>query len=127
MQLDYSENSSLAVAMIKYLHKVIREFPERITGSAATPSADHLFHVRKDSKAKLIEEKRAQQFHTTVFQLLLLSSRARQDIQTAVAFLTTQVKNPDEDDWGKLRSVLKYINGTKYMELRLSVNIMSVI
>ena len=55
MQLYYSEKGSLVVAMIKYLHKVIKEFYERITGSAATPSADHLFHVRKDSEAKLIE------------------------------------------------------------------------
>ena len=88
MQLDYSEKGSLFVAMIKYLHKVIKEFPERITGSAATPAADHLFQVREDGEAKLIGEKRAQQFHTTVAQLLFLYSRARRDIQTAVAFLT---------------------------------------
>ena len=75
--------------MIKYLHKVIKEFPEGITGSAATPAADHLFQVREDGKAKLIEEKCPQQFHTTVAQLLFLSYRARQDIQTEVAFLTT--------------------------------------
>ena len=113
--------------MIKYLHKVIKEFPERITGSATTPAADHLFQVWEYGEAKLIEEKRDQQFHTTVFQLLFLSSRARQDIQTAVAFLNTQVKKPDEDDWDKLRRVLKYLNGTKYMKIRLSVNNMSVI
>jgi hypothetical protein len=29
------------------------------------------------------------------------------------------VKAPDEDDWGKLVRVLKYINGTRYMKLIL--------
>jgi hypothetical protein len=36
-----------------------------------------------------------------------MSTRARQDNQTAVAFLTTRVKSPDEDNWGKLKQVLK--------------------
>jgi hypothetical protein len=39
-----------------------------------------------------------------------------------VAFLTTRVKNPDEDNWGKLKRVLKYLNGRKYLKLRLSVD-----
>ncbi len=46
----------------------------------------------------------------------------RADIATPVAFLTTRVKKPDEDDWGKLKRVLKYLKGTKYMKLTLSVS-----
>jgi hypothetical protein len=38
-----------------------------------------------------------------------------------VAFLTTRVKSSDKDDWGKLKRVLKYLNGTKYLKLRLSM------
>ena len=30
----------------------------------------------------------------------------------AISFLTKRVKNPDEDDWGKLKKVLKYLKGT---------------
>lgn len=55
-----------------------------------------------------------------VAQLLFLSSRARRDIQTPVDFLTTRVKNLDEDDWGKLKRVLKYLNGTMTLDLRLT-------
>ena len=54
-------------------------------------------------------------------QLLFMATRARRDIQTAVAFLTTRVKAPDKDDWGKLKRVLKYLNGTKFLKLTLSV------
>jgi hypothetical protein len=60
-----------------------------------------------------------------VYQLLFAASRARRDIQTAVSFLTTPVKAPDEDDWGKLVRVLKYINGTQYMKLILSADEMN--
>ncbi|KAL7526417.1 hypothetical protein ACHAWF_001760, partial [Thalassiosira exigua] len=44
--------------------------------------------------ARYLPEEQAQQFHTTVAQLLFLSARARRDIQTAVGFLTTRVKAP---------------------------------
>ncbi len=40
----------------------------------------------------------------------------------AVAFLTTRVKSPDKDDWGKLKHVLKYLNRTKYLKLKLSMD-----
>jgi len=48
--------------------------------------------------------------------------RARRDIQTAVSFLTTRVKHPDEDDWGKVKRVLKYLKGTKSLRLRLTID-----
>jgi hypothetical protein len=37
------------------------------------------------------------------------------------------VKSPDEDDWGKLNCVLKYLNGTKYFKLRLTVDNLAVL
>ncbi len=43
-----------------------------------------------------------------------------------VAFLSTCMKAPDEDDWGKLKQVLKYLNGTKYLKLMLSVDDMGL-
>jgi hypothetical protein len=79
--------------------------------------------VREDGR-KLSEEL-ADAFHHTVYQLLFAANRARRDIQTAVSFLTTRVKAPDEDDWGKLVRVLKYINGTRYMKLILSADEMN--
>jgi hypothetical protein len=51
-----------------------------------------------------------------------MSIRSRRVIQTAVAFLTTRVKCPDKDDWGKLKRVLKYLNDTRYLKLKLSMD-----
>jgi hypothetical protein len=58
---------------------------------------------------------------------LFVSTRMRRDIQTAVAFLTTRVKKPDEVDWGKLKRVLKYLKGTRHMRLCLSIDALGVI
>ena len=59
--------------------------------------------------------------------LLFMCSRARRDIQTAMAFLTTKVKKPYQDDWGKLKIVLQYLNGTKHTKLKLTVENLSLI
>ncbi len=110
MTFDYSFDKEVQINMWVYIKKVIREFPEEITGVCATPASDYLFKVREDG-TKLNEEL-AEAFHHTVYQLLFAASRARRNIQTAVSFLTTRVKDPDKDDWGKLVRVLKYLNGT---------------
>jgi hypothetical protein len=105
--------------MITYTSKLLTDFHEPITTSCATPAADHLFTIRKESKAKFLPEAQAQAFHHTVAQLLFLCKRTQRDIQTAVSFLTTRIKRPDKDDWGKLKRVLRYLRGTRHMKLNL--------
>ena len=106
---------------------LIAEFQEMITGKAAMPAADHLFTVRDRKEGRALKEERALVFHHTVAQLLFMSTRARCNIQMAVAFLMTRVTSPDKDDWGKLKRVLKYLNGTKYLKLKLSVDYLGLL
>ena len=116
MDIDWlSDPGTMLVSMIKYLKKVIEEFPEDIKSTRASPAGNHLFEVRADADRKLLPEEQAQQFHRTVAQLLFLCKRARPDVEPLVAFLTTRVKEPDEDDWGKLRHGLQYLKGTLHM------------
>jgi hypothetical protein len=117
MVFDFADRDKVKIDMRKYLTKVIADFPEEIIGKAATPAGDHLFKVRDDGRK--LNEEQADAFHRTVYQLLFAANRARRDIQTAVSFLTTRVQAPDEDDWGKLKRVLKYLNGTRYLKLTL--------
>ncbi len=121
VDMEFSNNGTLDVSMITYLKSVIAGSPKEVRGKATSPVADHLFLVRDPREAKVLKEERVLAFHHTVAQLLFLCARARRDIQTAAAFLTTRVKEPDKDDWGKLRRVLKYLNGTKHLKLKLSV------
>jgi hypothetical protein len=69
---------------------------------------------------------KAQLFHRFVAKLVFVQARARRDLAVATSFLTTRVKSPDEDDWGKLRRVMQYINGTINMPLILSVESMTL-
>ena len=66
-------------------------------------------------------------FHHNVAKLLFICNPARHDIQTPVAFLTMRVKKPDEDDWGKLKRVLKYLNGTGKLSLTLMADDIGII
>ena len=87
-----------------------------------SPAADHLFTMREESMTKPLPEDQARAFHHATAQLLFLSTRARQDIQPATAFLTTRVRCPDEDDWGKAKRLLGYLKGTLNMPLILSAD-----
>eukprot|EP00957_Ditylum_brightwellii_P101279 7717577-Ditylum_brightwellii.AAC.1 len=110
MTLDCRKKGKVKVGMVKYTKKVVETFPEKIEGSVTTPAANHLFEVNK--KCSKLPEEKGRVYHTTTAKLIFLCKRSRQDIQTVVVFLTTRVKEPDEDDWKKLRLVLLHLNGT---------------
>ncbi len=118
MDLDYSEKGVVKLSMIKQLEKVFADFPEDVGKASSTPASDHFFQVRDaeetEREGKYLPAEKVSQFHHTVAQLLFFCCRVRKDIQTAVSFLTTRVKKPNEDDWGKLKRVLKYLKGTLY-------------
>jgi hypothetical protein len=40
----------------------------------------------------------------------------------AVSFLVMCVQEPDKDDWGMLKRILKHLNGTRYLKLTLSAD-----
>ena len=123
MNLENTQPGQVRVSMKPYVTKKINELPEEIRSeTAATSVADYFFKVWSEQKAQKLPEEQVIQFYHVVEQLLFTSNRARRDIQTAVAFLTTRVKGPDEDDWEKLRRFIKYLNGTRNLELRLSIN-----
>ena len=58
----------------------------------------------------LLPEEQAIALHQIIDQTLFMSAKDRRDIQTAVGFSTTRIKNPEKDNWGKLNRVLKYLN-----------------
>eukprot|EP00957_Ditylum_brightwellii_P203594 15335349-Ditylum_brightwellii.AAC.1 len=120
MTLDFTKKGKVKVVMKEYIQEIIDNFAEAITKSVASPAADHLFTVNKDCPALGKDMGRA--FHTSTAKLLFLCKRAWPDIQTAVSFLTTRVKNPDEDNWKKLHKVITYLNGTKELVLTLGAD-----
>ena len=86
-------------------------------GLATTPASSYLFNT--DPGCKKLCKEQEQLFHHLVAKLLYLSKRTRQDIQTAVAFLCTRVREPDTDDYKKLTKVMQYIRNMKDMTLTI--------
>ena len=58
---------------------------------------------------------------------MLMIARACKYIQTSVTLLTALMNKLDEDDWGEMKQVLKYLKGTREMKLTLSVDDMTVV
>jgi hypothetical protein len=89
------------------------------------PAAEHLFKINEDA-TKLTEEM-GKVFHNFVTKCLFATKRACPNIHTPVAFLTTHVREPDEDDWKKLQRMIRYIRGTLTLPLILSADGTSII
>jgi hypothetical protein len=84
----------------------------------ATPAASTLFVTRDALKASHEE---VQFFRTFVAKLLYIAKRARPECLAAVAFLTTRVREVDEDDMGKLKRVIGYLRATSNRGIVLHV------
>jgi hypothetical protein len=70
-----------------------------------TMSKDH-------EKSPVLKPEMAELFHTVTTQGLFLCKRARPDISPAIAYLTTRVTTPNQDDWEKLSRMMKFLNRT---------------
>ena len=69
----------------------------------------NLFSVRGDNERELLDKTRSRALYHAVVQVLFTGIRCRKDTQTSIAFLTTRVRKPDENDWNKVRRLLKYL------------------
>ena len=97
--------------------KDFREYDPSPDKKANTPATKFLFKV--DKKSRLIDDPRAKLFHTLVAQTLFATKILRPDIHTAVAFPTTRMRGPNEDDQKKLLRLMQYLRNTTDMPLTL--------
>ena len=120
------KDKKVEVSMFDYVDKTMEEFPEDENKRAATPASNHPFEVHADNEAIYLLEEQTMAFHHTVTQLLFLATRARRDIGVAVSFLTSCVKKPDEDNWGKVKQVLSYLWGTRRLKLTFDITLLRI-
>ena len=98
-----------------FIEKKVRKSRNR---TSAAP--EDLFKIDEDA-AKLSKEQ-ATKFHNIVAKALYVSKRARPDTSVAIAFLTTRVREPDVDDWKKLKHLIEYLRATKDLPLILGAD-----
>ena len=63
VDMEFTQAGTLEVLMFKYLQNVIEEFPEKITGRAATPAVAHLFEIRDKKETQPLGGEQALAFH----------------------------------------------------------------
>lgn len=103
MVLDFTIPGKIRIDMTKFVDKMIEGMPEEMVGEATTAAASYLFSI--NDKCENLSEELSAVFHRLTAQGLFLCARARPDIETAIAFLTTRVRGPDKDDWKKLTRI----------------------
>jgi Reverse transcriptase (RNA-dependent DNA polymerase) len=121
MILDFSKPGEITVDMVDYVKTILAEMPDDMEGSAKTPAPSHLFSVNEDNPI-LLEADKADVFHRMVMQLLYLCQRGRPDVRTAVSYLCRRTSAPDIDDYKKLTRVIRYLQSTLDLKLRLSAD-----
>ena len=101
LTLEYSVPGEVTIHKDDYTKGILNEAPLDMDGVVLTPAAKHLFEVSADAEF-LYPGERAELFHHLMAKLSFLCKHAWPNIQTAVAFLTARVAQPDTDDYKKL-------------------------
>lgn len=114
MTLDFSLPGQVSITMSNYISEALTDY--QVSGVAATPALPNLFEQRESPQ---LSEELAKDFHSWVAKLLFLVKRCRPDIGVAIAYLTTRVQSPTEDDLSKLDRLMKYLNGTRDLGIRI--------
>ena len=118
MTIDFLDIGKVKIIMYDYVDEMIDELPTGMIGESVTPASNHLFEIRKDNDDdQLLTSELSEEFQHLVAKTLFLSKQARPDLQTAVAFLTTRVKAPN--DRKNLSKFMKYLQDTRYLPLIL--------
>eukprot|EP01040_Poterioochromonas_malhamensis_P011415 gene11415-12445_t len=114
MTFDFTLPGEVKVTMEGYTESVLSFY--EVEGSVTTPALANLFEIEE---SKPLDDEKRTKFHSIVAKLLFLAKRTRPDILTAVAFLSTRVTAPSENDWKRLVRVLKYLRGTSELGIVL--------
>ena len=119
MTMDFSERGQVTIDMTAYVKSMIENLSVDLSKmkKVASPWNDNLFKVSQNSPK--LNEQRASEFHTMTAQGLFLCKRARPDITPVIAFLTTRVQAPNQEDWTKLMRLMKFLQQTVEDKLTL--------
>ena len=93
------------------MDEAIEGLGEEVSGTAVNPAKSKLFSF--DHKSPKLTGDKKEMFHLVTAKVLWKSQRSRPDLDTAVSFLCTRVKEPTEEDWRKLLRVICFLKATK--------------
>ena len=126
MEIKYNENKTVTIGMDEYVREVIDSFSKvsPVTSSTATPAKKNLFDV--DDRSPLLDDGRQKLFHHCVAKLLYVSYKCRLDTILTISFLCKRMSCSTEEDWLKLKRLIRYLHGTKERKLTIGAEGMSI-
>ena len=101
--------------MFDYIEDIVASAPPDMRGISPDLAKSKLFEVHDILPRLNIRE--TDKFHSTTARLLFAAKRARPDIQVAVAYLCTRVREPIRDGYMKLARMIQYLYSTLYLPL----------
>jgi hypothetical protein len=112
---DFSEAGEVSVSMEGYVRDVLDGY--EVTGYRVTPATANLYDVTDGLELSGADTQA--EFHSRVMKLMFLAQRARPDILTPVAFLSSRCAKCTSEDESKLDRVLMYLNSTPDLKMTL--------
>ena len=112
---DPDKKRRVIFALYNYIEDTIDSAPPNIGGIAPDPIRSKLFSVYKTPPR--LGTVQANFFHSMTTRLLFPAKRARQDIQVAVVYLYTRVREPTENEYLKLAKVIRHLQATVHFPL----------
>lgn len=104
----------ITISMEDYINDILNAHPApsgKVRRAYTCPGGANFFEMSDDSVP--LEKERRARFHSVVAKLLYVALRCLPHIGTVVAFLTTRVSAPTEEDEVKLERVLGYMETVK--------------
>ena len=125
MVLDFSEKGECHVIQDEHVSNMIDGWPEDIDEKdvSITPASNSLFEV---GDSGLLSDSKREMFHKTVAKGIFVAGRSRPDITPTISVLSGRVRCPNQNDWGKCRRLIQYLNGTRNLHLILRWDGLSV-
>ena len=105
---------------MKYINKILEEFPDKLTGVAQQPWTKSLFKTKSDSTQ--LTKSKSKILNTYIMKLMFLAKRGRPEVLPGISYLSSRVSEPNEVDWNKLKNLLNFLKKTKEEKLNLEVD-----
>ena len=99
-----NKTGQVVFTMFDYIEDIVASAPLDMGGILPDPAKSKLFDVH-DTLPRL-NRRETGEFHSMTVRLLFSAKQARPDIQVAVAYLCTRVREPTHDDYLKLARVI---------------------
>ena len=108
--MKFKDDGKVHIGTVGHLKEAIAQFGEDVSEPVKNMATKKLFVV--DENSKPLSTDKADVFHSVTAKLLWVEKRSRPDIELVISFLCTQISCCTEEDWGKLKRLLRFLNQT---------------